>query len=70
MNLHSKNFERSLFNLIESDLWTIQFSNNIIYKIYNKQLLKIINCSKRFRINKKNIPYYIINNKKINLSLP
>ena len=51
MNLHSKNFERSLFNLIESDLWTIQFSNNIIYKIDNKQLLKIINCSKRFILN-------------------
>jgi len=67
MNLHSKNFERPLFNLIEYDLWTIQFSNNIIYKIDNKQLLKIINCSKRFILNEKNIPYYIINNRKINL---
>ena len=60
---------RPIYSFIKNDMWRIEYQTKAVFIIDNKQLEKIINCSKRFIFHNQNdtIPTYGINYKRISL---
>jgi len=60
---------RPIYSFVENDMWKIQYKTKSVFIIDNRQLEKILNCSKRFVFHNPNdtIPTYGINYKRISL---
>ena len=60
---------RPIYSFIKNDMWRIEFQTKAVFTIDNRQLEKIINCSKRFVFHNPTdtIPTYGINYKRVSL---